>query len=448
MAGSPERLHADARDIFSAGLAGVDSRAAVERVLAVEGAEVVMRDPAAPRGRGEHRWRVSGVRVVGAGKAAGLMTRAAERILGPLVRGGACVTGESAPLRAVSLLRGGHPLPDEGSLEAGRRVVEEVRRTAPDELLLVLLSGGASAMLEGLVEGLSLHDLRALTERLLNSGAPIEEINTVRRALSTIKGGGLLLEVPEGGQAAVLVLSDVLGSPLASIGSGPMWPQPARADDALAVLEARGLARGPAREVLLRRAAEDERRARRLREKGSRVVHLIVGDNRQMVDAAERLARLRGYRTLVLTTFLEGEARQVGVMLGAVAREIRASGRPLAGPACVLCSGETTVTVVGRGRGGRNQETALGFALAAAGLSRTVLLCAASDGIDGPTDAAGAAADGQTTARARTLGLDARGCLDDNDAYRFFEALGDLLVTGPTGTNTNDLMVLLVGATS
>lgn len=439
-----DRQRHDARAIFDAGVASVDARVAVARVLSLDTATFRV------GGLTFDRLLISGVRVVGAGKAVGPMVCAVEESFGSLVRGGIGVTkdGQSVSTRSVSLIEAAHPVPDARSLSAGKRIVEAVSATRPDELLLMLLSGGASSLAEVLPPEVTLEDLRTLTEALLHSGAPIEDVNTVRRALSLIKGGGLLQVVPPGVQTVVLVLSDVLGNALESVGSGPMVRSTGLARDALSVLVEHGLTSKVAPRVLatLRDAADtDNERGQALEARARQVTHVVVGDNKRMAEAAAQEARRLGYPTLLLSTFVEGEAREIGCFMAGLAREISTCGRPLPAPACIVASGETTVTVRGTGRGGRNQEMALAFARHAAGLSRTLFLCGASDGTDGPTEAAGAIVDGLTTKNGQALGLDARAFLSNNDSHSFFAHLGGLLVTGLTGTNTNDLFVLLVG---
>lgn len=437
-------LAADARALFSAALAAVDAELAVARALRLEGERLVA---------GERIFDLSearGVRVLALGKASVPLARGACSVLGSRVKGGLCVTvpGLEADLAPLRVMVSSHPVPDGRSVAAGEAVLAEVRACVPGELLLVLLSGGTSSLVEAPLAGLDFDDLAALHARLLRSGAPIGEMNAVRAALSAVKGGRLLLALPDGVACLVLVVSDVLGSPLHVIGSGPFAPVAASADGAIGVLTRRGLwsdTPESARRVLREAADEDEARACLLSERAERAPHMVVADNRLMAEAAVARAREMGYATVLLSTFIEGEAREVGAVLAAVAREIRASGRPVAPPACVIASGEVTVTVRGGGRGGRCQELALGFALAADGLRDVLLLTGASDGIDGTSGAAGALADGTTKTRAQALGWDARQALSDNDSSPLFEALDDRVVTGPTGTNTNELYVLLVG---
>ena len=289
----------------------------------------------------------------------------------------------------------------------------------------------------------TLDEKQKTTRLLLECGANIHEINCVRKHISLIKGGQLArLAYP----AAVLslILSDVMGDHPDVIGSGPSVPDRSTLADAAAIFEKYGIAnRVPpgVRKRLHSQLAETPKPGDRV---FKRVQNLIVGSNRLAVDAAAREARSLGFRTMVLSTFLEGEAREVARVHAAVAKEIRAMRRPIRPPACVISGGETTVTIRGNGLGGRNQEFALAAALDIAGLEDVVILSGGTDGSDGPTDAAGAVVDGSTIARAEAAGLNAAQSLKNNDSYHFFEPLGDLIKTGPTGTNVADVQIVLI----
>jgi hydroxypyruvate reductase len=350
--------------------------------------------------------------------------------------------------RRVRVHSARHPLPDAAGLEGTQRILALLEDLTEGELVLVLLSGGASALLVQPVNGVALEDLQALTSALLRSGASIGEINVVRKHLSQVKGGRLAQHiVRQGAQVTVLVLSDVVGSPLHAIGSGPCAPDPSTFGDAWNVIERYGLPGSVPPSVLehLSRGVRGE-----LEETPKpddplfgRVRHLIVGDNRVAARAAVEQAREMGFHAVLLTTYLEGEAREAGHVLAALAKEEAAHAGPLPRPACLVLGGETTVTVSGQGKGGRNQELALAAALALDGWEGVTVATLATDGVDGPTDAAGAIATGRTVARARELGLDPVDYLARNDAHTFFAALGDLIVTGPSGTNVNDLAFVL-----
>lgn len=389
--------------------------------------------------------------VVGAGKASAAMAQAAEQALGKRIHGGWINTkdGHLAPLRRVSLHEASHPVPDARGVEGARRIAEIAAQAQEGDLLLCLISGGGSALLPLPLEPVTLEEKQETTRLLLACGATIHEINAVRKHLSAIKGGRLA-RLAQPAHVLALLLSDVVGDPLDVIGSGPAAPDTSTFATAWSVIEKYGLQdRIPAR---ARRLLE-EGLAGRIEETPKpgdpcfrHTRNVIVGSNRLAVDAAASRARELGYRPLVLSTTIEGETRDIAAMHAAIAREIAATGRPARPPVCVISGGETTVTLRGRGLGGRNQEFALAAAIALEGLPGVLAFSAGTDGTDGPTDAAGAMADGATLARAAQLGLDARRALGENDSYRFFQPLGDLVMTGPTGTNVMDVRLMLVRA--
>ncbi|HVM44397.1 MAG TPA: DUF4147 domain-containing protein [Candidatus Thermoplasmatota archaeon] len=406
-----------ARQILQAALEAVSPQVAMRQVARDADALVL------PEGT---RVRLAGrtVRVVALGKAAGMMAAHAQP-WGPLAE-----VVVSAPYRVdipgFEAYVGAHPLPDEESVRAGERALELARATGPDDLLILLLSGGASAMAEA--PAVPLDDLRRANEALLANGAPIEELNLVRRHLSRLKGGGLARACR--GELLALCISDV--DDVATLGSGPAWPDASRRADALRALERRGLADVVPRSVR-EHLARDEPPAPRL----APPRHVVLADNETALRAAAARAAALGYEARVRERWLRGEARERGRELGALARE------PVARPTAHLAGGETTVRVVGGGRGGRNQEVALA-AVDALSARDALLATMGTDGVDGPTDAAGAIVDGLTRARADALGLDAHAHLAENDAYAYFDALDDLIRTGPTGTNVRDVALLLV----
>ncbi|RME88897.1 MAG: glycerate kinase, partial [Anaerolineae bacterium] len=343
-------------------------------------------------------------------------------------------------LEPLEILPGGHPLPDEGSLRAGGRVLAALNDLGERDLLVCLISGGGSALLTAPHPPLSLSDLQALTEALLTVGATITEINVLRRHLDRVKGGGLA-RAAFPARTVSLILSDVVGDPLEAIASGPTAPDPSTRDEALAVLERYRLRERLPASVLatLEGAPETPKPEDPLFD---RVQNLLIGSNALAARAARTQAQEEGFRASLLTTRLQGEASVVGGVLAAILRQMAESGEPLPRPACLIAGGETTVTVRGDGLGGRNQELALAAVSVLDGLRDVMLITLATDGEDGPTDAAGAVVTGETRARAAALGLDADDHLRRNDAYHFFAALDDLLKPGPTGTNVNDLSFL------
>jgi hydroxypyruvate reductase len=318
----------------------------------------------------------------------------------------------------------------------------------PEDLVVCLISGGGSALLASPVDGVSLEDLQAVTDALLRAGANINQLNTVRKHLERLKGGGLArLAAPA--QVASLVLSDVIGDPLDVIASGPTSPDSTTFADAWRVVEQLGvggdLPDSVGRHLERGRGGQAPETPKDDDPIFAHVVSVIVGSNSAAAAAAVAAARERGWSCLDLGSMIAGEAREVGRVLGGIARGVVEDNRPDRPPMCIVAGGETVVTVRGAGRGGRNQEVALGAALAIQGLPDTLVCSLGTDGTDGPTDAAGAVADGGTLRRAEQLGLDPHKALADNDTYAFFDALGDLLITGPTRTNVNDLMCVFVG---
>jgi hydroxypyruvate reductase len=384
--------------------------------------------------------------VAALGKAAGAMALALEEVAGERIAAGLVVTkaGHGVALRRCALREAGHPVPDGRSAAAGREVLRLAEGARPEDVLLVLLSGGASALSACPQAGLAQEDLAATTALLLRAGAEIEELNAVRKHLTELSGGRLAARAACR-RIEVCVVSDVLGDRLDVIGSGPCEPDPSTFADALGVLAARGvLARVP---VAVRAHLEAGARGERPESPKpgdpafARVRTTLLASNRDALAAAAREAGARGLRAVRVSGALRGEARRAGRRLAALGRALREDG-----PVCLLAGGETTVTVRGAGRGGRCQELCLAAALELAGEPRVALLAAGTDGSDGPTDAAGAFADGGSVARGAQLGLDAAGCLARNDAHGFFAGEGGLLRTGPTGTNVLDLVLVLARA--
>ena len=429
--------------ILSAALASVDPVVAVRRYLSLEG------DSLCVSGRIYDLSRFRHIYVVGAGKASGAMAQALEEILGERLTSGLVNVkyGYLAPTQRVRLQEAGHPLPDEAGLSATGKIVDLLRETGEDDLVICLISGGGSALLASPGEGISLEEVKRLTEALLRCGATINEINAVRKHISQVKGGRLA-RLAHPASLITLILSDVVGDPLDMIASGPTVPDSTTYAEAWQVLERYELIEEIpptiVRHLELGKAGQVEETPKDGDAAFERTYNLIIGSNRQAALAAVEKAQELGFNALLLTTYLEGEAREVAKVLAALAKEVVQYGQPVSLPACLVLGGETTVTIKGEGKGGRNQEMALASALAIEGMEDILILCAATDGSDGPTDAAGAIAEGDTVARARELGLDARAYLANNDSYHFFQALGDLIITGPTNTNVNDLAMVFV----
>ncbi len=389
--------------------------------------------------------------VVGAGKAAGPMAAAVEEILGDRLTAGCVVVkyGHGVPISRVRLVEAGHPVPDAAGLRAADEILRMAREATAQDLLLVLLSGGGSALLPLPAPGIRLTEKQEVTSLLLGCGATIQEINTVRSHLSRIKGGQLAAAAAPA-RTLSLLLSDVVGDSLQTIASGPTAPDPSTFADAEALLERYDLVGKVPVSVRehLRAGVRGERPE--TPKPGDRlfatVTNLIVGSLREALTAAAEAAHRLGLTPQILTSTLQGEAREVARLYGSLTRQVRTSRDPTPPPACLLTGGETTVTLSGLvGRGGRNMELAAAAALALQDLPQVLLLSAGTDGTDGPTDAAGALVDGTTCARAKTRGLDLERALQRHDTYPLFQALGDLVVTGPTGTNVMDMQILLVG---
>jgi hydroxypyruvate reductase len=392
---------------------------------------------------------VRNVYVIGFGKAAATMAQASETVLGDRITAGIVVTkyGHALPTRTITVLEAAHPTPDAASEQATARILASVAKATADDLVLCLVSGGGSALFEQPAPGIAFADMQETTRLLLRAGAPITALNTVRKHLSSVKGGQLARTVTPAPLVALL-LSDVVGDSLDVIASGPTVPDPTTFADALAALTEYGVytqVPEPVRRYLESGAVGDIPDTPKAGDAIFATTHTAVIASPQLaLDAAARAAEAMGYPTLVLGNSFEGEAREVARLWASMARQARTYGQPLAPPCCLLAGGETTVTVRGDGLGGRNTEFTLAAALAIAGLDDVVVASLATDGGDGPTDAAGAIASGRTVARATDCGLDAAAALARNDAYTFFDRVGGLFRPGPTGTNVNDIMIALV----
>jgi len=427
--------------IFLAGVAAVAPETAVHRAMALEDGFLRVGRQQLPLTPATRLW------LAGAGKAAGPMAAAAEAILGDRLAGGLLVTkyGHGVPLQRCRLLEAGHPVPDAAGEAAAGALLELAAGLGNDDLLICLISGGGSALLPAPCAGISLAEKQRTTDLLLRAGADIVELNAVRKHLSRIKGGGLALAAAPA-RLATLAISDVIGDPPDVIASGPTVADASRFADALKVIERYGLSAQLPQSVidhlqagLVGRVPETWKPA-----DAGEICYELVASNALACAAACDAAIARGCRAEVRTTALSGEASQVAERLVTEALQRQQRLEPGSPPLCLVYGGETTVTVRGSGRGGRNQELALAAAIALDGTRGMTLLAAGTDGNDGPTDAAGAIAEGTTLERSRQLGLDAHRALADNDSYNFFDKLGGLVVTGPTRTNVMDLTLLLV----
>ena len=393
--------------------------------------------------------RFKDIYVVGGGKASGAMTEALVELLGDRIKEGAINVPYSSPsyrTGRVKLQQASHPIPDEKGVEGAKRMLEMAGKAQERDLVFCLISGGGSSLMPQPRKGISLEDKRRVTDALLKCGATITEINTVRKHISALKGGWLAKEAYPA-TVVNLILSDVVGDPLDFIASGPTVPDTTAFHDAVGILKHYGLwntVPSSVRQVL---SDGENGRIPETPKPGDKVfnkVHnIVIGNNFTASEAAFNTFREAKINALLLTSTLEGQARDVGTVLASMAKEITTSGNPVPKPAAAVAGGETTVTVVGKGKGGRNQEIALSAALKIGNMDGMVIASVSTDGVDGPTDAAGAIVDGRTLQRANDLGLSPRGLLANNDSYKFFSELGDLVFTGPTGTNVCDVAVVV-----
>jgi hydroxypyruvate reductase len=438
------RARKDAVAIFQAGVTAVDPAVAVRRHVERQGNSLKI------GGRPYNLADFENIFVIGAGKASAAMAEPLEEILGERLTSGFLNVkyGHSRPLSRIHVNEAGHPLPDESGWLGAKKIIALLRSTGKRDLVIFLISGGGSALLPAPAEGLTLEDEQHMTSLLLECGATIHEINAVRKHISSVKGGQLArLAYPA--VLVSLILSDVIGDRLDSIASGPTVPDESTFEICLRILEKYGLtARIPA--AVLDYLEKGVRREIGETPKPGdpafdRTQNVVIASNAQAVEAAAEKARTLGYHSLILSTFIEGETREIARMHTALAKEIIRSGRPIRRPACLISGGETTVTIHGPGLGGRNQEFSLAAAIEIDGLDSVVVLSGGTDGTDGPTEAAGAIADSTTAQRGRALGFEPEAYLRNNDSYHFFQPLGDLLVTGPTFTNVMDLHLVLVG---
>jgi glycerate 2-kinase len=408
--------------IFNAAVAAADPEKTIRDHL-----------PAKPKGR---------TIVIGAGKGSAQMAAAFEKVWdGPI--DGLVVTryGYGAKCERIEIIEAAHPVPDAAGLEASRRLLEKVRGLTADDLVVALISGGGSALLPSPAPGLTLADEIAVNEALLASGAPIAAMNTIRKHLSTIKGGRLAAAAHPA-RLVSLVVSDIPGDNPALVASGPTVPDTGSREDALASIAAYGMKLPASVMAHIQSPAADAPRPDDPRFAGNEV-HLIASAGVSL-EAAAAEAKRQGIEAVILSDSIEGEAREVGGVHAAIAREVATRNRPFAKPVLILSGGETTVTLRAKGKGGRNSEFLLSFAIGVGGVDGIDALAADTDGIDGSENNAGAFANGSTVARMRAAGVDAKAMLAGNNAWTAFNAVGDLFVPGPTGTNVNDLRAILV----
>jgi len=387
--------------------------------------------------------------LVGTGKASSSMARAIEELFGDRMTKGVITTkyGHLLPLKQTQIIEAGHPIPDRKGYEGARKIQRLLKESGPNDLVIFLLSGGGSALLPFPADGIELKEKQEVTQLLLDSGADIKEINTVRKHISWMKGGWVA-KWAYPSTVIALILSDVVGDQLDVIGSGPTVPDPSTFEEAWEILKKYGLLNEIAPSIRKHLQSGQEGKVEETPKPGEvafeKVSNILIGSNILALREAKKEAESLGFNTLILSSSIEGETREASRFHTAVAKEVISSGNPIPRPACILSGGETTVTIKGKGLGGRNQEFVLAGALEISGVEKVVLLSGGTDGTDGPTDASGALADHTTVRRAKTMGLNPKAHLENNDAYPFFQKLGDLLITGPTHTNVMDVRIILV----
>ena len=388
--------------------------------------------------------------VVGGGKASGRMAEALEETLDDYISAGIINVphGTAGSFRTdiIEANEAGHPIPDNGGLEGVSKMMDLVNGLSERTLVINLLSGGGSSLLPAPQDGISLEEKQRTTSLLLKCGATIDDVNIVRKHISAIKGGRLAA-IAYPATVLSIMLSDVVGDPLPTIASGPTVPDPSTFLDAILILKRYGIWKEIPESVRkyleIGMAGKNPESPKPGDVRLSKVYNIILGNNRIALESAEREAKKLGCNTLILSSYIEGEARHVGTVLSALVKEMVAADQPIVKPGVLLAGGETTVTVIGSGKGGRNQEVALGAALHLSGLKGVAIASVGTDGLDGACDAAGAIIDGMTLKRASDMGMEPVNYLKDNDSYHFFKNLNDTILTGPTGTNVNDIMVLV-----
>jgi hydroxypyruvate reductase len=436
-------MRATAEDIFFSGLNGVEPENAIKRHIRRLGNDLVT-----PNGTYDlNTYR--NIYIVGGGKAGAPMAKAMEDILGERISEGLVIVkyGHGEETRKVKVLEAAHPIPDESGVRHTKELLDLLKRTQGNDLVVCLLSGGGSALMIAPAEGVSLQEKQELTRHLLECGASINEINTLRKHVSAIKGGRLAKAACPS-TVICLILSDVVGDDLSTIASGPTYPDGTTFSSCLEILERYGIKEKISKTIIeyleMGCGNQEEETLKRGNPALEKTENIIVGSNIQALQSAKAKADTLGFNTLILSSSIEGETKDVAKVHAAIVKEIIATENPIKRPACILSGGETTVKIQGTGKGGRNQEFALVVATEIDGIKGVTILCAGTDGNDGPTDAAGAIVDGDSMSRSLKKGLKAREFLDNNDSYSFFSIQGDLFKTGPTKTNVMDLRIMLV----
>jgi glycerate 2-kinase len=433
LGGSPARELA--LDCIEAGIEAADPERAIAESVSLDGDRLTVGESSYDLGAYEE------VVVLGGGNAGGRMASAIEGVLGDRIDRGVVVTDAPEETEKIEVLPGDHPVPSERGVDSTRRMLDLADETGEETLAIVLISGGGSALMPAPAEGISLSDLQEVTEALLASGAEIDEINAVRKHCSAFKGGGLARRTAPA-QVVSLIVSDVIGNDLSTIASGPTAPDATTFDEAHEILSRYGI--DPPEAIAERLDNGTEGEVTETPDAGDpvfdRVDNHVIADGFTALEAVRDLADERGYEPLILSTSVRGEAREAAKTHVAVAEEVRRTGHPIEPPAVVCSGGETTVTIRGDGTGGPNQEFALSAAIELRGSEGIALASVDTDGIDGASDAAGAVVDGESVSDPET----ARAALAENDVYPYLEERDSLIETGATGTNVNDLRVLVI----
>ncbi|MCF6149322.1 MAG: glycerate kinase [Candidatus Kuenenia sp.] len=433
----------DARQIYFAGLHSVEADACIQKCMEVKGNCINI------KGKKTYNLdKYNNIYLTGFGKVSGFMAAAVEKLLGDRIKKGIVNVryGYTTPCKYVKLNSAGHPIPDVAGINGTKEIVDIAKKASENDLVFCLISGGGSALFELPYEGISLEEIRDLTAMLLKCGATIDEMNAIRKHLSRVKGGRFAKLCKA--EIVSVILSDVINDPLDTIASGATSPDSSTFLDCERILNKYDLYKKiPAsirKHVQSGLHGSIEETPKPGDKIFARVNNIIVGNNRTALVASKEKGQQLGYNTLILSSCIKGEAKEIAKVFGAIAREIHFSGYPVKRPACIIAGGESTVTVKGDGLGGRNQEFSLSAAMEIDGLADTVILSAGTDGTDGGTDAAGAMVDGTTIMNAKSKKLNPEKYLSNNDSFSFFKETNELIVTGPTKTNVMDIMLLLV----
>ena len=438
-----EEMRSNAVKIFQKGLQAVEPGSAIKRSCKRESDNLFI---------GNRKYNLSKIKnifVTGAGKATAPMAAAIEDILGENITRGIINVkyGHTANLNSIRLIEAGHPVPDKNGMKGADEILNLAAGAKEHDLVLCLISGGGSALLVLPAEGITLKDKQDTIKILLSCGATIHEINTIRKHISKIKGGRLARKAYPASMVS-LILSDVVGDDLDVIASGPSTPDPSTFEESMKIFNKYKITKNIPKAVVSHMRKGASGKVPETPKEGNRIFkntyNLVIAGNMEAITAARQESNKMGYKSLVLSSMIEGETRDVAKVHTAIAKEIVKTGNPIPPPACILSGGETTVNITGSGLGGRNQEFVLAAALDIAERKNIVVLSGGTDGGDGPTDAAGAMADTNTFKRAESMGLNPLNFLANNDSYHFFEKLGDLLITGPTNTNVMDLRIMLI----